>query len=158
MVSVSRPSYIENAIFGRKWINKLVLKLISNEKVKESFKSDKTPSPSIKSAQTLIRDQIHSLLTLFLEKEAVLSGSTGTTKAPSWEASQQTRVIKLVLELIASLDAMDDEMLFLLSWLSPMLESCADSSNETIRKNGKKLLLRLRPPTTSEAEQPTTTQ
>ena len=151
----NRPSYIENAIYGRKWISKLVLQLTSMEDVMASFKSDVNPTPTVSAAQTLIGDQIHSLLTLFITREAALSTQVGTSaKAPSWEASQQTRVIKLVLELVASLNEMPDEQLYLLSWLSPMLESCEESKNETVRKNLGKLLQRLRSTTAAVGKEP----
>lgn len=108
----------------------------------------------IAAAQALIGDQIHSLLTLFLTREASLLGDNGTTpKAPSWEASQQTRVIKLVLELVSNLDAMKDDQLFLLSWLAPMLESCIDSKNETVRVNIGGLLERLKPTVAEEEKE-----
>lgn len=117
----------------------------------QSFKIE-NPSPSMQSAHALIGNQIHSLLTLFITRETSLVQAKSSTKAPSWEASQQTRVIKLVLELVANLEAMADEHLMLLSWLVPMLESILETKNETIRQNVSKLLERFQDPSTPEAE------
>mmetsp|Transcript_28727 Transcript_28727/g.47555 ORF Transcript_28727/g.47555 Transcript_28727/m.47555 type:complete len:1239 (+) Transcript_28727:3-3719(+) len=126
----SPPNYIENAIYGRKWLNKLVLQLIESTRPIES-------SPQV---QSIIKDQTQSLLTLFLKKETALSPSgSGATKAPSWEASQLTRVTKLIYELVDSFDALDDGLLSELSWLTPMLSKCMESSNETVRQNVHKL-------------------
>jgi hypothetical protein len=80
------------------------------------------------------------LLTLFLEKETALSPTGGgATKAPSWEASQLTRVTKLIYELVDRFDALDDSVLSELTWLTPMLSTCMESSNETVRQNVHKL-------------------
>lgn len=111
-------------------MNKFVLRLIETTR----------PIASSPQVQSLIKDQTQSLLTLFLEKETALSpNGGGATKAPSWEASQLTRVTKLIYELVDSFDALDDDVLSELTWLTPMLSTCMESSNETVRQNVHKL-------------------
>lgn len=111
-------------------MNKLVLQLVESNRPIESF-------PQV---QSLVKDQTQSLLTLFLEKETALSpNGSGATKAPSWEASQLTRVTKLIYELVDSFDALDGKLLSELAWVTPMLSECMESSNETVRQNVHKL-------------------
>jgi hypothetical protein len=111
-------------------MNKFVLQLIETTRPIES-------SPQV---QSLINDQTQSLLTLFLEKEKALSpNGGGATKAFSWEASQLTRVTKLIYDLVDSFYALDDSVLSELYWLTPMLSTCVESSNETVRKSVHKL-------------------
>ena len=111
-------------------MNKLIMQLIVS-----------TPSldchPPVRN---LVRDQIDSLLTLFREKESALSRAS---KAPSWEASQLTRVTKLIYELVSSLITLEDSSLSQLMWLTPMLHSCMESKNETVRRNFLKLQHRM---------------
>jgi hypothetical protein len=109
-------------------MNKLVLQLIETTPSMDS-------SPQV---QNLIKDQTQSLLALFQEKEISLSRDT---KAPSWEATQLTRVTKLIYELVNSLEALEDSTLSQLSWLTPMLSKCM--SNETVRQNVHKLQQRM---------------
>lgn len=90
--------------------------------------------------RNVIKDQIQSLLTLFQEKDLALSRAT---KAPSWEATQLTRVTKLIYELVGRLDALDDAKLSQMTWLTPMLGRCMQSKNETVRRQVLKLQQRL---------------
>jgi len=130
----SPPNYIETAIYGRKWMNKLILQLIQSPPTQNFFST----------VQLLVKEQTQSLLTLFLTKETSLSpNGSGATKAPSWEATQLTRVTKLLYEFIGSIDALDDELLANLSWLTPMLESCLETRNETVRQHVQRLQKRM---------------
>lgn len=109
----------------------LVLQVIAMD---DAISMSDTNAPSVTGAQNMIKEQTQSLLTLFFEKEKFLSKTGGTEgKVLSWEASQLTRVTKLLLELINEFDSLPENKLLELSWLSPMLSSCMDSSNETIR-------------------------
>eukprot|EP00547_Thalassionema_nitzschioides_P015313 CAMPEP_0194232056 /NCGR_PEP_ID=MMETSP0158-20130606/570_1 /TAXON_ID=33649 /ORGANISM="Thalassionema nitzschioides, Strain L26-B" /LENGTH=2053 /DNA_ID=CAMNT_0038964771 /DNA_START=104 /DNA_END=6264 /DNA_ORIENTATION=+ len=95
----SPPNYIETAIYGRKWMNKLILQLLQIPSSHNSFSA----------TQTLVTEQTQSLLTLFLTKEASLApNGSGATKAPSWEATQLTRVTKLLYEFIGSIEVLDN--------------------------------------------------
>lgn len=101
-------------------------------------------SGSTPALESLIREQTESLLTLFLVKEEALKpNGTGATKSPSWEAAQLTRVTKLIFELINSFENLSDPVLAQLAWLSPMLTSCMESSNESVRRNVRKLQQRM---------------
>jgi hypothetical protein len=111
-------------------MNKLVIQLIEATTSMDS-------APQVRS---VIKDQIQSLLTLFQEKDSALSRAT---KAPSWEATQLTRVTKLIYELVSSLEALDDTKLSQLIWLTPMLSRCMQSKNETVRRQVLKLQQRL---------------
>jgi len=119
------PNYIENAIYGRKWMNKLILQLIQSN----------PPRKSSIVVQDVLKEQSQSLLTLFMKKETtLLSNGSGATKAPSWEATQLTRVTKLIYEFFGNIDSLDESLLADLSWLFPMLNSCMKSKNETVRR------------------------
>lgn len=111
-------------------MNKLILQLIESTVPMES-----SPNVSI-----LVKEETNSLLTLFQEKESALSR---VNKSPSWEATQLTRVTKLIYELVSSLDALDDSSLSQLTWLTPMLNICLESRNETVRRNVLKLQQRM---------------
>ena len=124
------PNYIENAIYGRKWMNKLILQLIESTPSLES-------SPRV---SQLVKQETQSLLSLFQEKESALSR---VNKAPSWEAAQLTRITKLIYELVSSLDALEVSSLSQLTWLTPMLSTCMESRNETVRRNVLKLQQRM---------------
>lgn len=124
------PNYIETAIYGRKWMNKLILQLLEISPSHKSFSS----------SQKLVKEQTQSLITLFLTKEESLApNGSGATKAPSWEATQLTRVTKLLYEYIGSIENLDNTQMANLSWLTPMLEKCLESRNETLRRNVQRL-------------------
>jgi hypothetical protein len=111
-------------------MNKLILQLIESTVFMES-------SPNV---SNLVQEETHSLLTLFQEKEAALSLGN---KSPSWEATQLTRVTKLIYELVSSLDALEDSSLSHVMWLTPTLNICMESKNETVRRNVLKLQQRM---------------
>ena len=111
-------------------MNKLILQLIES-----------TPSmESSTNVSHLVKQETQSLLTLFQEKESALSR---VNKAPSWEATQLTRVTKLIYELVGSLDALEDASLSQLPWLAPMLSTCTESRNVTVRRHVLKLQQRM---------------
>jgi hypothetical protein len=111
-------------------MNRLIIQLIETTPSMDSF-------PQVR---TIIKDQIQSLLTLFQEKDSALARAT---KAPSWEATQLTRVTKLIYELVSSLEALDDAMLSQMTWLTPMLGRCMQSRNETVRRQVLELQQRM---------------
>jgi hypothetical protein len=90
--------------------------------------------------QAIVRDQIQSLFSLFHDKESVLSK---VSKAPSWEASQLTRITKLIYELIRCFEEVDDDNLVHFNWLGPVILKCMESKNDTLRRSLTKFQHRL---------------
>jgi hypothetical protein len=91
-------------------------------------------------AQSLVKEQTQSLVTAFLEKEAVLANED---KPSSTDVKSFERLTSLVNDMLAGYDKIPEEHLALMSWLNPVLSSCIHTENESIRIAIQKLVKRL---------------
>lgn len=91
-------------------------------------------------AQALIKEQTQSLVTAFLEKEAVLSEEG---KKSSTDTNLFNRLTSLVKDMLAGYARLADDHVSHMSWLNPVLSSCIHTSNEQIRIAIQKLVTRL---------------
>jgi hypothetical protein len=117
-------------------MNRFLLQLASTKEVAQPASEGSRQA----SAQTLIKDQTQSLVSAFLEKEAVMSKEG---KKSSLDSNLFNRLTSLVNDTLAGYDKLPDEHLHHMAWLSPVLSSCIHTSNESIRIAIQKLLKRL---------------
>jgi hypothetical protein len=113
------PHYLENALFGRNMINKILLKVMS---------SDVYTSRS-EEVQSLLEEETKSLLLAFLQKER---------KNKRFPSHQDAAHLKMLSELVKALldgyNSLKDEMLLQLAWLCPLLTSCVQSKDPAIQQ------------------------
>lgn len=117
-------------------MNRFLLQIASMKEVAEPA----TEGSRQASAQTLIKDQTQSLISAFLEKEAVVAKGG---KKSSLDTNLFNRLTSLVKEMLSGYDKLPDEHLQQMAWLNPVLSSCIHTSNESIRVAIQKLVKRL---------------
>ena len=117
-------------------MNRFLLQIASMKEVAEPA----TEGSRQASAQTLIKDQTQSLISAFLEKEAVVAKGG---KKSSLDTNLFNRLTSLAKEMLSGYDKLPDEHLHQMAWLNPVLSSCIHTSNESIRVAIQKLVKRL---------------
>jgi len=112
-------------------MNRFLLQIASMDEVaKEAAEGSRQAQ-----AQNLIKEQTQSLVSEFLEKEAL---------APDGKEDHVLdRVTGLVRDMLTGYDKLPEEHLSHMGWLSPVLSSCIHTSNEPIRIAIQKLLQKL---------------
>ena len=137
--NISPPDYIETAFYGRKWLNKLLLQLISLVETQSSSASNNALS-----SQTVIREQTQSLVTAYLARDALaaIPGNNSTRSMPTKRKYAEMLAV-LVKELIAGYNSLNDESLLHLSTLDIIFSSCMQSSDEVIRQQVHTLVQRV---------------
>jgi len=91
-------------------------------------------------AQEAVKEQTQALVSIFLEKEALVSG---TGKKSDLDVKSFDRLMNLVQDMLAGYSKLSDEHLSQMSWLNPVLSSCIHTNNEDIRLSIQKLVERL---------------
>jgi hypothetical protein len=92
--------------------------------------------------QQLLKEETKSLLATFLEKETALSSSPTSEKA-AWHVTEVSHFTNLVFDLLDGFNQLDDDRLFALPWLCPMLSSLTLSNNKMVRSCVHNLVSRL---------------
>ena len=95
-------------------------------------------SNRVATVHAVVRDQTHSLISAFLNIEASMS----TDYPDPSEAALFARLTSLVTDLLSGYDKLDDETLTHMTWLNPVLSSCIQSSNQSIRMVVQRLVQR----------------
>jgi len=134
--SLSSPSYLETAYYGRKWMNRFLLQMATTREIGGAV----TEGSKQATAQKVVKEQTQALVSAFLEKEAMIAIDG---KILSLDVKSFDRLMHLVQEMLAGYAKIPDERLSLMSWLNPVLSSCIHTSNEDIRLNIQKLVKRL---------------
>jgi hypothetical protein len=124
---------MENALYGRKWIVRLMLSLAAKKDVEESQQQ---------TVQQLLKEETKSLLSTFLEKESAL-GTLHTNDKAAWHVTEVSHFTNLVFELLNGFNQLDEDRLFALPWLCPMLSSLTLSNNKMVRTCVHNLVSRL---------------
>jgi len=146
-----RPDYRENALYGRKWINRLVLQLVSIKEIAEAPSDADTKNNRFAQGQKQILELTEALLVSFVKKEEAASEYHHSTL----EEVIYKRYTSLVHELLSGFGSMDSAYLQKMSWISPvLLSSCIRSKNEEIRLMVQKLVSRTSADSTSPTSYP----
>lgn len=130
------PSYLETAIYGRKYMNRFLLQIASMKDVADVV----TEGSKQATGQMLVKEQTQNLVTAFLEKEAVVAKES--KPLPS-DVKVFERLTSLVKDMLAGYSNLPDEHVAMMSWLNPVLSSCIHTENESIRLAIQKLVTRL---------------
>jgi len=133
-VGVSPPQYAENSLYARKWMVKLLLKLVSGEDV--VFGSQSTTDLKSKN---LLRQEFKSLVNSFLKKEAATSGGN----ASPGQVLEIDNMTKMVCSLLEGMSQLDTAHLSSIKSLTPMLSACIQINDRTIRTAVHGLLTRI---------------
>ena len=128
------PSYLETAYFGRKWMVRFLLQISSLAEVASEAQEGSRQA----AAQALVKEQTESLVSAFLEKEAIVS-QEGQTPTPV-DTNLADRLSNLMRDMLAGYDKLPEEHLAHMRWLNPVLHSCIHTDNEPIRIAIQKLV------------------
>jgi len=144
----SPPQYAENALYARKWMVTLLVKLMSTKGVLSELDSEQDTNnvdnlviekKYSSRARTLLQDECKSLFDAFLEKENVVSrGTAGPVK--SLEIDYMAKMVCTLLDGICSLE---DSNLVAMSSLTPSLTACIQINDRSIRTLVHKVLQRI---------------
>jgi len=134
MHDIQPPQHAENSLYARKWLVRLLLKLISGEDL--LFGSNSTTD---KASKSLLRDEMDSLINAYLKKEAVASKGNATP-GQVLELEHMTKMVCNLLEGIAKLDS---SRLTSISSLTPTLSGCIQTDDRCVRKAVHKVLQRI---------------
>ena len=120
-------------MYGRKWMNRLILHLASIEEVGATMPVDKDGKTSrFGQGQKQIIEATENLLMTFVAKEEAVAQYN--RKSAKVDEAIYKRYTVLVLELLSGFGSMDGEYLKRMEWLSPiLLSSCIRSTNEEVR-------------------------
>jgi len=145
------PDYRETALYGRKWINRLVLQLASIKEIAEAPSDADPKSNRFTQAQKLVVELTEGMLLSFVQKEEAASQYNHS----ALEDAIYKRYTALVHELLSGFGNMDSVYLQKMSWISPvLLSSCIRSKNEDIRLMVQKLVSRTSADATPAAPYP----
>lgn len=149
-----RPDYRETALYGRKWINRLVLQLVSIKEIADAPADADSKSNRFVQGQKLVVELTEGLLMSFVQKEEAASRYGHSIL----EEVVYKRYTALVHELLSGYGNMETEYLQKMSWISPvLLGSCIRSKNEEIRLMVQKLVSRTSGDSTSSVPYPSPT-
>mmetsp|Transcript_13142 Transcript_13142/g.26694 ORF Transcript_13142/g.26694 Transcript_13142/m.26694 type:complete len:2158 (-) Transcript_13142:64-6537(-) len=120
----SPPHYLENVLYARRWMTKFILSLTAQ-----------TDAATLENAQFqhVLKEETESLLHAFLKKEADESCS----------AVDMRNVSKMVTDILEGFNGLSDEKLSTMKWLSPVLSTCIQTNNTSLRTSVQILLTRL---------------
>jgi len=147
-VGTSPPQYAENALYARKWMVRLLVKLMSTKGVLSESNSaqatDDVDSMIVEKkysvqAKQLLQDECKSFFAAFLEKEAIVSnGTAGPVKG--LEIDYMTKMVCTLLDGICNLE---DSNLAAMSSLTPSLTACIQINDRSVRTLVHKVLQRI---------------
>jgi hypothetical protein len=120
----SPPDYLENVLYARRWMTKFILSLTSQ--------TDATTLENTQ-FQHVLKEETESLLYAFLKKEADESCSSVDMR----------NVSKMVTDILEGFNGISDEKLATMKWLSPVLSTCIQTNNTSLRTSVQILLTRL---------------
>ena len=139
------PDYREAALYGRKWINRLILQLVSFIEIVQVPASTDPKVNRFAQGQKLVLELTEGLLTSFVQTEDVAMQYRHT----DLDTILYNRYTDLVQELLTGFGMMDDEYVQQMSWMNPvLLSSGIRCKNESIRYMVQKLVARTSSPVT----------
>ncbi|KAK1748623.1 ARF guanine nucleotide exchange factor [Skeletonema marinoi] len=120
----SPPHYLENVLYARRWMTKFIISLTAQ-----------TDAATLENAQFqhVLKEETESLLHAFLKREADESCS----------AVDMRNVSKMVTDILEGFNGLSDEKLSTMKWLSPVLSTCIQTNNTSLRTSVQILLTRL---------------
>lgn len=129
-------------MYGRKWINRLVLQLTSVKEIAEAPSDGDPKSNRFVQGQKQVIESTEALLLSFVQKELA---ATEYRHSKADEKSYK-RYTALVHELLAGYGSMDADYLKKIAWINPvLLSSCIRSKNEEVRLMVQKLVEKTSP-------------
>lgn len=145
---IHSPQYAENALYARKWIVRLLIKLMSTEGVFLESNSQ-TAAADVDNiivekkysarAKTLLHEECDYFFASFLEKEAVVSrGTAGPVKELEIDY-----ITKMVCSLLDGICNLEDSNLKAMSSLTPSLTACIQINDRSVRTLVHKVLQRI---------------
>lgn len=147
-VGTSPPQYAENALYARKWMVRLLVKLMSTKGVlsepSREQAIDDVDSLIVEKkysvrAKILLQDECKSLFAAFLEKEAIVSsGTAGPVKG--LEIDYMTKMVCTLLDGICNLE---DSSFVAMASLTPSLTACIQINDRSVRTLVHKVLQRI---------------
>lgn len=141
-LTLYRPDYRETAVYGRKWINRLVLQLASVTEIAEAPSDGDPKNSRFVQGQKQVIESTEALLLSFVQKELA---ATEYRHSKVDEMSYK-RYTALVHELLAGYGSMDAAYLKKIAWINPvLLSSCIRSKNEEVRLMVQKLVEKTSP-------------
>ncbi|GKY90351.1 hypothetical protein MPSEU_000009100 [Mayamaea pseudoterrestris] len=149
------PSYFETAMYGRRWMNRFILQLVSTKEIAQAPTDADPKSNRFAAGQKLVADETQRLLAYFLKSETTVAQYQHDAR----DDARHVRFTTLVNELLSGYNKMDGEHLKDIAWINPiLLGTCIQSKNEDIRLAVQKLVQRTAPkptpypaPTTPES-------
>lgn len=128
------PQYAENALYARKWMVRLLLKILSGEdKMFGKFSS------SNERAHSVFKHEFEALIKSYLEKEA--NSSNGDATAGQLLEIKQMTI--MVCSLMDGLSGLDSEHLASISSLTPTLSACIQINESVVRSSVHNLLQKI---------------
>jgi Domain of unknown function (DUF1981)/Sec7 domain len=147
----SPPDYRETAVYGRKWINRLVLQLVAMPEIVQAPANVDPKTNRFAQGQKLVIELTEGLLMSYLQVEEAALMYRHSELDEIWHE----RYNDLVEEFLIGLGTMEDDHLKQMSWMSPvLLSSCIRSKSETIRGMVQTLVARTSPVPTPTAPYP----
>jgi len=134
---ISPPNYFENAVYGRKWLNKLLLQLVLIDETQSKT------STNISSSLSVIREQTHSLVMVYLENDTSRTVSAEDGIPMRWNEKHIELLTVLVRDLIEGFNTIDTHAVLQLNDLLPIFSSCLHVSDEGICREMHKLIERI---------------
>ena len=148
IIRVYSPDYREAALYGRKWINRLILQLISMIEIVQVPALTDPKVNRFAQGQKLVLELSEGLLTSFVQAEDAAMQYRHTDV----DTILYNRYTELVQELLTGFGMMDDEYVQQMSWMNPvLLSSGIRCKNESIRYMVQKLVARTSEPSTTAA-------
>ncbi|KAL3756746.1 hypothetical protein ACHAWU_003496 [Discostella pseudostelligera] len=129
----SPPHYLENVLYARRWMTKFLVGLLSQSDV-----STLLTAP----CQQVLKEECNSLLRGFLAKELNECCSV----------VEMRNISKMVSTILECFNALSDDKIAAMKWLSPLLSACIQTNNQTIRTSVQILITRLLKDTSDTSE------
>lgn len=131
---VQPPQYAENSLYARKWLVRLLLKLLSGQDIMFGVKSI-----SDKKSKKLMRGEIKSLIDSYLRKEA----SSAEGKISPGKVLELEHMTKMVVSLLEGIASLDTKQLSSISSLTPILSGCIQTDDRSVRSAVHALLQKI---------------
>ena len=120
----TRPHYLENVLYARRWMTKFLIDLVTQ--------SDVATLETVP-CQNVLKDESSSLFRAFLSRELNESGSP----------IEMRNMSKMVSDILECFNSIGDDKISTMKWLSPVLSACIQTNNQAIRTSVQILITRL---------------
>lgn len=130
------PNYLETAYYARKYMNRFLLHISAMKEVAGPAPEGSRPA----AAQNLLKEQTESLVSTFIEKEALVAGDG---KKLVLDVKLFEKLTALVKDMLAGYAKLPEDQLTRMAWLNPVLNACLRTGNEDMHQAIQKLAKRL---------------